>query len=214
MQNVYVFTGLGADETVFKNINFGENKVIYINYINPLEKETLSSYAQRLTTQITDDNPILIGISFGGMICVEIGKLIKTDKIILINSVTHPKQLPKNLLNFGQLLLPIIPIFLLKKSNYFTYFIFGIKNIENKKILSEILRKTDTTFLNWALYAILNWKTTQNKEIDNLIQIHGANDILIPLKNRSVRYVIPKGGHLMTLDCFQKINEILKKELN
>jgi pimeloyl-ACP methyl ester carboxylesterase len=214
MLNIYVFTGLGADETVFKNIDFGENNVIHINYINPLVKETLSAYAQRLTSQITDNNPILIGISFGGMICIEIGKLIKTDKIILINSVTHPTQLSRKLLNVGRLLLPIIPISLLKKSNYFTYFIFGIKNIENKKILSEILRKTDPSFLKWALTAILNWKTTQKKEIENLIEIHGANDRLIPLKNRSVKYIIPHGGHLMTLDHYQELNKILKEELN
>jgi hypothetical protein len=213
MQYVYVFTGLGADETVFKNINFGENKVIYINYIKPLEKETLSSYAQRLTTQITDDNPILIGISFGGMICNEIGKLIKTNKIILINSVTNPKQLPTTLLIIGCLLLPIIPTSLLKKTHYFTYFIFGVQDFQNKKILSEILRKTDISFLKWALFAILKWKTSKNKGFKNLIEIHGANDILIPLKKRSVNYVIPRGGHLMTLDHCHEINQILIKEL-
>ena len=214
MQNVYVFTGLGADETVFKNINFGENKVIYINYIKPFDKETLSSYAQRLTTQITDDTPILIGISFGGMICTEIGKLIKTNKIILINSVTNPKQLPTTLLIIGRLLFPIIPTTLLKKTNYFTYFIFGVQDFQNKKILSEILRKTDISFLKWALFAILKWKTTKNKGFKNLIEIHGANDILIPLKKRSVNYVIPRGGHLMTLDHYHEINQILIKELN
>ena len=35
----------------------------------------------------TSRNPILIGLSFGGMMCIEIAKLIPVEKVILISSI-------------------------------------------------------------------------------------------------------------------------------
>ena len=44
-QKYYVFSGLGADERVFKNLSFGEAEVEHIHWIPPLATETLAQYA-------------------------------------------------------------------------------------------------------------------------------------------------------------------------
>ncbi len=53
MKTVYVFSGLGADERVFHNINFGEHNVIHVKWIKANEKESIEAYALRLSKTIT-----------------------------------------------------------------------------------------------------------------------------------------------------------------
>ena len=86
MKTVYVFSGLGADERVFCKINFSGYTVHFIQWIAPKKNEAIEDYSLRLTAQITKENPILVGLSFGGMMAVEVAKHISTEKIIIISS--------------------------------------------------------------------------------------------------------------------------------
>ena len=70
MRKVYVFSGLGADERVFKFLDWGiDNQPIFIKWIEPLKNEPLKDYVLRLSSQIESPNPILVGMSFGGICC-------------------------------------------------------------------------------------------------------------------------------------------------
>lgn len=86
MNKIYVFSGLGVDKRVYDNIDFGTLDVEFIDWIEPLKNESLESYAFRISKKITEENPILIGLSFGGMLAAEISKIINVKKIILIAS--------------------------------------------------------------------------------------------------------------------------------
>ena len=85
MKTVYVFSGLGADERVFYKIDFGNCAVIFIKWIAPKKNESIECYAVRITAQITTTHPVLVGLSFGGMMAVEVAKHIATEKIVLIS---------------------------------------------------------------------------------------------------------------------------------
>lgn len=93
-QKYYVFSGLGADERVFKNLSFGEAEVEHIHWIPPLTTETLAQYAQRIAQRITTPHPVLVGLSFGGMVAVEIAKILPVEKVILISSAKTRDELP------------------------------------------------------------------------------------------------------------------------
>lgn len=80
MNKIYIFSGLGVDKRVFENINFGNLNVHFVDWIEPLKNESLEDYAKRISIPFKDDNPILIGLSFGGILAVEISKIIKTKK--------------------------------------------------------------------------------------------------------------------------------------
>ena len=94
MKTVYVFSGLGADERVFHKIDFSGYDVHFIKWITPQKNESIESYALRLTSQITKPLPVLIGLSFGGMMAVEVAKHIATEKIILISSAKSKNEIP------------------------------------------------------------------------------------------------------------------------
>jgi hypothetical protein len=55
MSKIYVFSGLGVDERVFDNIDFGRLDVEFIDWIEPLNNESLESYAFRISKKINSE---------------------------------------------------------------------------------------------------------------------------------------------------------------
>ena len=94
MQEIHLLSGLGADQRVFNYLDLSDYKVNHISWITPLNNESITQYAGRLLEQIDSDHPILIGVSFGGTMAIELGKLIQVKQIILISSVETKWDLP------------------------------------------------------------------------------------------------------------------------
>lgn len=208
MSKIYILSGLGVDRRVFDNIDFGNLDVEFIDWITPLTNETLEDYAKRISLKIRIENPVLIGLSFGGMVAVEISKIIKTKKIILIASAKNKFELPKLNRISGELgLNKLIPKSLFKKQNFFTNWLFGIETESEKLLLKNILQDTDPEFFSWAINEIVNWKNEISPE--NLIHIHGNNDRIIPFKNVKADFVVAGGGHFMTVNKPQEIQNII-----
>ncbi|GHM99522.1 hypothetical protein WSM22_10120 [Cytophagales bacterium WSM2-2] len=210
---IYIISGLGADERVFKSIDFANSNVNYVKWITPNHNESIEGYSIRLLEQIPAKNPILIGLSFGGMMAMEIAKHIPIKKIILISSAKTKREIPFYFRWIGFLRLhKLVPTPVLKKSNIVTRWFFGAKTIDGRKILREILRETDSAFLKWAIDKIVNWK---NESVpSSLIHIHGTEDKIIPIRFVKSDFQIEKGGHLMTLTHSNEISKLLKSASN
>jgi pimeloyl-ACP methyl ester carboxylesterase len=208
-QKIYLISGLGADERVFKNLDFNGFEPHFIKWIEPFKSETIAEYAQRLLPQITIKKPIILGVSFGGMIAIEMSKLIDYQIVIIVSSAQNKNDIPWIYRILGTLEIHyFIPSFILKSANFITYWLFGISTYQDKKLLKAILKDTDIHFLKWALTAISRWK---NEEINNQItHIHGDNDKILPFKNiHSVDFKIKNGGHFMILNKATEMNKIL-----
>jgi pimeloyl-ACP methyl ester carboxylesterase len=93
-KELYIFSGLGADERVFQQLDFSGFSTTFIKWIVPQDTETIENYATRLLDQITTTKPTLIGLSFGGLIAVEVAKQIDTEKVILIASAKTKNEIP------------------------------------------------------------------------------------------------------------------------
>ncbi|MCY7291887.1 MAG: alpha/beta hydrolase [Ferruginibacter sp.] len=210
MQTIYVFSGLGADERVFYKIDFGNYNVVFIEWITPHKNETIESYALRLIVQINTVNPILIGLSFGGMMAVEVAKHISTEKIILISSAKNKNEIPYYFRVAGTLgLHKIIAPALLVKVNIFTNWFFSSRTVEDKKMLSAILHDTNPVFLKWAIAKIVTWKNTTIHQ--NLQQLHGTADRILPYKKVMVAAKIEGGAHLMVVSNAEEVSAMLRK---
>ena len=114
---LYLIGGLGADERVFKYLNINVKTQI-INWILQEPNEELKSYAKRLTEQINKNEEFaILGVSFGGIIAIEMAKFIRPKKLILISSVESSNQLPKHLITMGKtMVLEMLPNSLIKVS--------------------------------------------------------------------------------------------------
>ena len=209
MNKIYIFSGLGVDKRVFEKIDFGNLNHEFIDWIEPLKNESLSEYSKRISKKINTEKPILIGLSFGGIVATEISKIIETEKVILIASAKTKNELPLLYRLTGKLKLnKLIPSSILKHQNILTNWFFGVKTKEDIELLGKILKETDLKFLKWAINEIANWKNEQKPQ--NYFHIHGNNDKIIPIKNVEVNNIVENGGHFMTVNKSKEIENILK----
>lgn len=211
MKEIYLVSGLGADERIFEYLDLRPYKKTCLKWICPNENETIAHYAARLRGQIETENPILIGVSFGGMIAVEIGKLIKTEKIILISSAKTKEDIPLHYrvmgaINFNKLM----PKGGLQKMHGIIAWLFGVANDEERELLKEFISSTDERFVQWAIHHIINW---ENKMLlPNAVLIHGTSDRL--LSSSTPDYSIKDGGHFMIVNRCTEISAIIHSILD
>jgi pimeloyl-ACP methyl ester carboxylesterase len=210
-EKLYIFSGLGADESVFQRLDFSGFSITFIKWLVP-HNETIEEYAKRLLEQITSPKPILIGLSFGGMMAVEVAKQIDTKKVILIASAKTKEEIPIYFRLAGHFgLHRLLPTAFLKSANFVTNWFFGANSIFDKQLLKQILFNTEPVFLKWAIDKIVKW---ENKtETQNCIHIHGTSDRILPECFVNCNIKIKNGGHLTTLNKSEELNEILRQHL-
>ncbi|RZK07588.1 MAG: alpha/beta hydrolase [Flavobacterium sp.] len=210
MKKVYIFSGLGADERVFKYLDFKDLDVTFVKWIKPLPNEPLTDYVKRISEQIKNENPIIIGLSFGGIVATEMAKVIPVQKLILISSLKTQQEIPLIYRLAGKTNLHrLIPYSILKKDHLLNRWLFGVIRKNDKDLFRRVLADTDTDFLKWAINCILKW---DNIEVHpNLFHIHGTNDILLPIRKSGDVIAIQNGGHLMILDKANQVSEALRR---
>lgn len=210
MKKVYFISGLGADKRAFSFLDLSFCEPIFIDWIPPIKNESLSAYAVRLKEQIKETDPIVVGVSFGGMLATEMAKADPAVKAILISSNKIKKEFP-GIFMIGKYI-PVykwIPSSLLKRASLFRRLFFGPKGEGQKKVFHQILNDTDARFTKWAIFAILHW---ENKIVPgNIVHIHGSSDRLLPYRLVKADYTINKGTHLMVMNHPVEISELLKK---
>lgn len=207
MKELFLISGLGADRRVFEFLDLAGYNLNYVEWISLQPNESIEQYAQRLLEQIPVKKPILIGVSFGGLMAVEIGKLIETEKIILISSAKTRSELPWYFKLGGKLKLN--RLFPSSPPSFVLFYAFGVSGKYEKELLMNIVRETDPTFLKWALNKILSWKN--DVILSNVIRIHGTKDRLFP--NQKANYLIQGGGHFMIVNKASEVSECIKRSL-
>lgn len=135
-QSLYILSGLGTDDRVFQHLDLSGFQPTFIKWIPPKKNEAIDRYASRLLNQITTSKPILMGLSFGGMMAIEIAKQIDTKKVILIASAKTRKEIPIYYRLAGKLgIHKLLPPSVLKNSNFFTNWLFGVTSDQDKQLL-------------------------------------------------------------------------------
>jgi len=209
-KNIYCISGLGADERAFERLTVNGCSLHHLKWLPPLINENLSSYAKRMAEQIREENPVILGLSFGGMIAVEMAKQMEVKKLVLISTVKTCNEIPGWMKIAGKLNLhKLIPI----KSNRFTEKAddrrMGIETAEEKELIDHYREKADQKYIDWAVDQILNWKNTWVPS--NTFHIHGENDRMFPLRNIRPTHIIKKGTHIMILNRADEVSVCIEQ---
>ena len=211
MKKVYFLSGLGADKRAFSVLDLSFCEPVFVDWINPLARESLAHYATRLRRQIPEEHPILVGVSFGGMLACEMAKADALMKVIIIASNKSANEFPYYL-RLGKYF-PVyrwLPDKLIKSGRSLNWML-GVKDKVQRKLLSDIVADIDTSFLKWAIDAILHW---QEKDAPvNVTHIHGTADKLLPFRYVKADYKIQGGTHLISINKPKEISSLLKKLL-
>jgi pimeloyl-ACP methyl ester carboxylesterase len=211
LKNIYCISGLGADHQAFERLDVPGWRLQYINSIPPLTNEPLSSYAARMFQLIGEEKPIILGLSFGGMIAIEMAKQFPVQKLILVSTVKRYAEIPRWMRIAGTLNLhKLIPI----RSNRLTEKAddrrMGIETPEEKKFVDYYRKQADPVYVDWAIDQILNWKNTWVPA--NAFQIHGEHDRMFPIKNiPNPNYVVKNGTHIMVLNRSKEVSACIQQ---
>ena len=93
--HVYCMPGMAANPKIFDLIRLPKPIVLHkLSWLQPYPKESLHDYTKRLCEKIEHPNPILLGVSFGGLIVQEMAHLIACKKVIIISSVKSFHEFP------------------------------------------------------------------------------------------------------------------------
>ncbi len=217
LKKIYLFSGLGTDQRVFSGLEFPGFEPVFIQWIPVQKGESLSAYARRLSLQIHTPRPVLIGLSFGGIMALEVAQLIETEKIILLASSKSRHEIPFYYRWAGFLYLDkMLPVHLLMRTKKWSYWFFGVREKRHRELLLQILSDTDPQFLKWAIGCIVRWKITSTSS--EVVHIHGSADRILPRFFTARTLKVKDGGHLMTLthpeEVSEKINTALSTSLN
>lgn len=212
---IYGISGLGADKRVFDYLILNA-EFIPIDWIEPLKNEPLKNeplaqYAKRLSAVIHTEEPFcILGVSFGGLVAIEISKLLSPKVTILISSAETKHELRPIYRWFGKIgLIHLLPTKMFDPPRKIAHFLFGTKNTQ---LLNDILDDTDLVFAKWAVQQLITW--TNETRISNILKIVGTKDKLLPPKKTSKANRIEGGTHFMIVDRAKEISGIINKELS
>ena len=204
--------GLAASTLIFERISLPEDtfEMFFLEWEIPLEKESLVDYALRMTKKITHSNPVLIGVSFGGILVQEMAKHISVQKLIIISSVKSNLEFPNRMkIAKTTKAYKLIPLNLILSLENLARFSFGEKINERLKLYEKFLSVRDIRYLEWAVEQVILWD--QTKITPNITHIHGDADDVFPIKNIKDCIVVKGATHILILSKYKWLNANLAK---
>ena len=207
---VYFMPGLAASPAIFERIQLDVAvfEVCLLEWEIPQLKESLSDYAFRITKKIKHENPVLIGVSFGGILVQEMAKHIEARKVIIISSVRSSLEFPRRM-KIGKTTkaYKLIPMKLILNIENLAKFSFGEKINKRIKLYEKFLAVRDLNYLQWAVESVICWD--RNEIDEKVIHIHGDQDDVFPIKYINSCIIVKGGTHIMILNKYKWLNENL-----
>lgn len=213
-RKIYLIPGLGNDGRVFSRLQLPEGEIIYLEWIEPEDGESISSYAARMASDINDDDKnIIIGFSFGGLMSIEISKQKDIDQNILISSVKTDKEKP-------------FPIKILDKIPYLSMsssmasrkrFVqvggaaFGLKSKESIELFLDMIKDQSPTLREWSLRQLSGWKNEYAPK--KLVHIQGDRDLIFPHIWVKDAYLIKGGDHFAVFNKADEISALIQEHI-
>ncbi len=209
MKKIYCISGLGADERVFQNLHVPGVNFEYIKWLVPRKGESIEDYATRMNASVEGDHPVLMGVSFGGMMSIEMAKQKPVQKIIIISSVKSHEELPPWMKITGKLHLnALIPERSPQWFSQFADFFLGAENEQEKILAKHFRNNVSSDYLHWAIDKVIKWQNTQQP--GPIFHIHGTLDKTFPIRNIQPTHVIKNGGHFMVMNKADEISAIIE----
>ena len=208
--HVYMMPGLAANSKVFENIDLkNPNYCLHsLDWIQPKKNESLIDYCLRFSKKIKHKNPVLLGVSFGGIIVQEIDKLIKAKKLIIVSSVKTDDEFPmvfKIARDYG--LNNALPFGMFDNAINISLKLNINKLYKRIDLAERYLTERDEYYLEWAVKSLLNWNQSSYRK--DIIHINGNKDKVFPIGNISNCIILEGGRHEMIILRAKWFNENL-----
>jgi len=204
--------GVGGDAHLFARQRAAFPELVVPSWIEPERNESLVDYAARFAKVIDPGQACFIGgMSFGGVVAIEVATHLLTRECYLFGSVRSPREIPKRLRFF----------------TYFTDLIMIPKwlsplalRIGGRRLSPAIrgtlhkLKDADGRFLRWASKALLKWQPSAGVQQLRIVQIHGDRDRVFPVRRVTADKVVAGAGHMVSMTRSKEVNQFLRERMS
>lgn len=208
--HVYFMPGMAANSSIFEFIKLPPDlfETHFLDWSIPLKDMDMPSYAKMMCSKIKHKNPVLIGISLGGILVQEMAKIIQTAKVIIISSVKHKSELPKRMV-FARYtsIHKLLPTGLVNNVELLAKYAFGETVTKRLALYEKYLSIRDKGYIDWCIHELVNWQQIQ--PASGLIHIQGDKDAVFPIVNIKDCIVVKNGTHTMIIHRAKWFNEHL-----
>ncbi len=211
--HIFFISGLGADHRAFDRINLEGYEQTHLPWIIPDKKDTMHSYARKLAGPIMKaENPVVIGLSLGGMLASEMTTFVPHMRAILISSIKGPDE-RSTLLKAGKAfpVQQMLPVQLMKSMTFAWRWGHAKLPKEDVDQLVNMFHNQDNRFLKWAMINAPKW--TGKGDASRITQIHGSKDRMFPIRRINDHHEVKNGSHLMVFTHGEEVSKLLLQEL-
>lgn len=200
---------MGADNRLFRHFHLPNGKVHHLDWIHHGKSKTLAEYATLMAERITTENNVIVGSSMGGMVTVEISKLIRPLGAALVSAPTGRHEFPQILKNLSAIKLhkALRPHHVMRVSTLADLFM-GFKTEDQRAMFYDMLRGNGADFLYFSVGAVLDWKNTTPPDVP-FIQIIGTQDRLFKQEKIPGAIMIEGSGHFTAFEKGKEVSAII-----
>jgi esterase/lipase len=205
--HVYFMPGMAASSSIFEFIHLPTDQIEthLLDWFLPENGISLEHYALEMCKKVHHKNPVLLGVSFGGLLVQEMAKHIATKKVIIVSSVKMNSELPKKMI-FAKYtkIHKLLPTSLVNNVELLAKYVFGEAITKRVKLYEQYLSVKDKKYIDWCIDHMLNWSQTQCDP--KVIHIQGDKDTVFPVKNITDCITVPNGTHTMIIHRYKWFN--------
>jgi pimeloyl-ACP methyl ester carboxylesterase len=208
--HVYFMPGMAANSSIFEFIKLPKEvfETHFLDWTVPSKNSSVAEYAKEMCSKINHKNPVLIGVSFGGILVQEMAKIIQVAKVVIISSVKSKSELPKRML-FARYtrVHKLLPTGLVNNVELLAKYAFGETVTKRLALYEKYLSIRDKSYIDWCIHEMVNWN--QIAASKGLVHIHGDRDAVFPMVNIKDCHMVKNGTHTMIIHRAKWFNEHL-----
>lgn len=212
-QRLVLIPGMGADERLFEPQRQAGLQFEVPTLLMPRPAERLANYAARIRDTINLAGPCVIGgVSFGGMLAIEMARMCDARAVILIASCRNRLGVPSHY-RLAEWISRVVPDRLLQRRAVISGRLLAtLENINDhqRDLVEQMSRDVAVPQLRRIGRMILNWRAPAKLPCP-VFHIHGDADQIIPIKRVQPDEIVYGGGHLINLTHADQVNAFISQ---
>ena len=215
---VICLPGLGLDERAFELIDFpGHCSVDMVSAPIPKWNEDMGSYSKRIyrSIDIRDDSVAILGVSFGGMVAMELAGLLTDTLEVVVIQISSCKSatgipwyykslkgVPLHYLVRGSMMECIAPLAAR-----------GDMDKQVETLYKDMIYNYSEVRFRRSTSMILNWNSVESST--RVISIHGSRDGVLPVKHLGYvpDYIMGGAKHNLLFTHTTELEKVLTEVL-
>ncbi|MEO8067922.1 MAG: alpha/beta hydrolase [Flavobacteriales bacterium] len=193
---IYLLPGIACDHRLFDRVNLRGLDVVKLDWPHFRERCGLVDIAKDLSLSVdATEAHVLVGVSMGGMVALELALITKPERVVLISTWTGPGEWPWFVRWSARVQAEVLINSLTMRLAFPARRLLGARDETTDRFLMAMALKAGPTQIRRATHAILRWKGS--RWTGSMVRIHGDKDALMPLALVHADHVVPDGTHAM-----------------